>query len=121
MTAQPRGERDRMYEIARRIEARFEPIDGILAQAPKADGSRIRDILDKALECKGLELDEAAALATALRPDDAEALFAAAATAEIADIKIPIGTVMSRLSRGRERLRVVMEGRTTGANLRVVR
>lgn len=80
MTAQPRGERDRMYEIARRIEARFEPIDGILAQAPKADGSRIRDILDKALECKGLELDEAAALATALRPDDAEALFAAAAT-----------------------------------------
>src|SRR5574343_1855869 len=34
---------------------------------------------------------------------------------------IPIGTVMSRLSRGRERLRVVMDGRQQTANLRVVR
>ena len=34
---------------------------------------------------------------------------------------IPVGTVMSRLSRGRERLRVVMDGRQQTANLRVVR
>jgi RNA polymerase sigma-70 factor (ECF subfamily) len=34
---------------------------------------------------------------------------------------IPIGTVMSRLSRGRERLRQIMEGRQPGVNLRVVR
>ncbi len=34
---------------------------------------------------------------------------------------IPVGTVMSRLSRGRERLRLVMDGRQPTANLRVVR
>lgn len=34
---------------------------------------------------------------------------------------IPVGTVMSRLSRGRERLRQVMDGRQPGVNLRVVR
>ena len=34
---------------------------------------------------------------------------------------IPVGTVMSRLARGRERLRLLMGERPSGANLRVVR
>jgi len=34
---------------------------------------------------------------------------------------IPVGTVMSRLSRGRERLRLIMNGDTANARLRVVR
>lgn len=34
---------------------------------------------------------------------------------------VPAGTVMSRLSRGRERLRLILEGRPPSANLRVVR
>jgi RNA polymerase sigma-70 factor (ECF subfamily) len=33
----------------------------------------------------------------------------------------PIGTVMSRLSRGRERLRMIMQGLPPSAQLRVVR
>ena len=44
------------------------------------------------------------------------------AYAEVADaLGIPVGTVMSRLARGRERLRLLMEERPHGANLRIVR
>ncbi len=68
-------------------------------------------------------------LASALRqlPDEQREVLLLVALegssyAEIASLLgIPAGTVMSRLARGRERLRLLMEGRQPGASLRVVR
>ena len=72
---------------------------------------------------------ELADLDAALRqlPDEQRAVLLLVALEEMsyaevaAALDIPLGTVMSRLSRGRERLRLIMEGRQPATNLRVVR
>ena len=68
-------------------------------------------------------------LESALRqlPDEQREILLLVALEEMsyADIAlllgIPVGTVMSRLSRGRERLRQIIDGRQPRANLRIVR
>ena len=84
------------------------------------------DVPTRATQTDQLEVMD---LESALRelPDDQREVLLLVALEEMsyADIAvalgIPIGTVMSRLSRGRERLRQIMDGRQIGANLRVVR
>jgi RNA polymerase sigma-70 factor (ECF subfamily) len=84
------------------------------------------DVPTRPTQSDGLEvmaLDRA--LATLPEEQRAVLLLVAVEEMSYADIAaalgIPVGTVMSRLSRGRERLRQAMEGRAAGAPLRVVR
>lgn len=80
----------------------------------------------RATQSDALEVSDIAAALSQI-PDEQRAVLLLVALeemgyAEIANtLDIPLGTVMSRLSRGRERLRTLMEGRPTGVNLRVVR
>lgn len=84
------------------------------------------DVPTRATQSDRLEVMD---LESALRqlPDDQREVLLLVGLEEMsyaeiaAALGIPIGTVMSRLSRGRERLRQIMEGRQAGANLRVVR
>ena len=80
----------------------------------------------RATQSDGLEvIDLEAALARL--PEEQRAVLLLVALEELryedvaATLAIPVGTVMSRLSRGRERLRLILEGRPPSANLRVVR
>ena len=77
-------------------------------------------------QADSLELNDLAAALHQL-PEEQRAVLLLVALddmsyAEIAEtLAIPVGTVMSRLSRGREGLRRIMNGRPRAANLRVVR
>jgi RNA polymerase sigma-70 factor, ECF subfamily len=95
---------------ARRISPDMEVDDSFAAPMPGATRSDIVDL--------------ARALAT-LAPEQREVvLLVALEDMSYADVSralgIPMGTVMSRLSRGRERLRKAMEGEPATAPLRVV-
>lgn len=80
-------------------------------KASQADGLEIRD-MDSALRLLPAEQREILLLIALEEMTYQEVALA---------LRIPIGTVMSRLSRGREKLRALMEGRTVVSPLKVVK
>ena len=80
----------------------------------------------RATQSDGLEIIDLEA-ALAQLPEEQPTVLLLVALEEMryeevaATLAIPVGTVMSRLSRCRERLRLILEGRPPSANLRVVR
>lgn len=80
-------------------------------KASQADGLEIRD-MDSALRLLPAEQREILLLIALEEMTYQEVALA---------LRIPIGTVMSRLSRGREKLRALMEGRTVVSSLKVVK
>ena len=80
----------------------------------------------RATQTDRIELAELGAALTCL-PEEQRAVLLLVALEDMsygevaATLAIPIGTVMSRLARGRERLRQIIETRSTPIQLRVVR
>ncbi len=101
---------------ARRELALDEATEAALESAPQSDPLQVRD-LDAALRRLPAEQREVLLLVGLEQLSYAEA-------GQVLDL--PIGTVMSRLSRGRERLRVLMSGAnpqdaSSASNLKVVK
>lgn len=96
---------------ARREYFLDEVTESSLEAAPQADMLEIRD-LDTALRRLTHEQREVVLLVGLEQFSYAEASKA---------LEIPVGTVMSRLSRGRERLRALMSGSATVTNLKLVK
>ena len=97
---------------ARKIRPEVEADETLAARVPSADNMDIID-LDRALRALAPEQREVVLLVGLEEMTYAEVSRA---------LGIPIGTVMSRLSRGREKLRRLVEGgpSRTNPNLRVV-
>jgi len=81
--------------------------------SPPTQGERL-DVLDLQAALDLLPIEQKEILLLVALEDMAYADVAAT-------LGIPIGTVMSRLSRGRERLRALMEGRARPVRLKVVK
>jgi RNA polymerase sigma-70 factor (ECF subfamily) len=101
---------------ARRELALDEATEAALESVPQSDPLQLRD-LDAALRRLPAEQREVLLLVGLEQLSYAEASQA---------LDVPVGTVMSRLSRGRERLRVLMSGANlpganAAANLKVVK
>lgn len=84
------------------------------------------EVPTRATQTDQLELGDLE-LALARLPEEQRAVLLLVALEEMSyeqvagTLGIPLGTVMSRLSRGRERLRLILEGHPPAARLRVVR
>ena len=96
---------------ARRELALDEAVEDALQSAPQSDPLELRD-LDAALRRLPGEQREVLLLVGLEQLSYAEASQA---------LDVPVGTVMSRLSRGRERLRALMSGASAATNLKVVK
>lgn len=96
---------------ARRELALDETVEDGLQSGPQSDPLELRD-LDAALRRLPLEQREVLLLVGLEQMSYAEAGKA---------LGIPVGTVMSRLSRGRERLRAVMTGAAAPTTLKAVK
>ena len=80
----------------------------------------------RATQSDMLEVRDIGAALNRLAPDQREVLLLVAVEqmsyAQVADVlSVPVGTVMSRLSRAREQLRAALEGRETVSRLKVVK
>ena len=95
----------------RRELALDEDAEAALESAPRADPLELRD-LDAALRRLSAEQREVLLLVGLEQLSYAEASQA---------LGVPVGTVMSRLSRGRERLHVLMSGTVPASNLKLVK
>lgn len=96
---------------ARRELALDAAVEDGLQSAPQSDPLELRD-LDAALRKLPVEQREVLLLVGLEQLSYAEVSKA---------LSIPVGTVMSRLSRGRERLRAVMSGTAAVTSLKVVK
>ncbi|MGZ5090046.1 MAG: RNA polymerase sigma factor [Burkholderiales bacterium] len=102
-------------QIRSRASSLTVPLDDDIADAPvratQSDMLEVRDI-DAALRRLSLEQREVVLLVALERMSYSESAKT---------LGIPIGTVMSRLARARERLRVMLADESPGASLKVVK